>query len=148
MYIYMYIYIYIYIPVHVCFKEFWQKILRENLVEILVYKIWIVSCICRVWIPRFLYILQKAKILQSPPPKQFMDIYGRSKKKTLNCWFYWSNWYFYAPCKMWQKWYMHVLFLYMYCHCILCPVQPLKTLILLYLFKNGTKFMYMYFCSE
>lgn len=38
MYIYMYIYIYIYIPVHVCFKEFWQKILRENLVEILVYK--------------------------------------------------------------------------------------------------------------
>lgn len=37
MYIYMYIYIYIYI--HVCFKEFWLKILRENLVEILVYKI-------------------------------------------------------------------------------------------------------------
>lgn len=83
-YVHIHVYIYIYIYIHMCFKEFWQKILRENLVEILVYKIWIVSCICRVWIPRFLYILQKAKILHEyPPPPSNLWIHMVEARKKL-----------------------------------------------------------------
>lgn len=76
---------YVHIHVYSCvFYGILVKEFRGKVVEI--YKDHVISLsaswIYEAWMLRFLYILQKAKILHEyPPPQQLMGTYGRSKKK-------------------------------------------------------------------